>query len=114
MGGLIVHLGCGDGVLTASLHANDSYMVQGLDANTHNVERAREYVEGLGLYGAVSIDQLSDRRHLPYIDNLVNLIVVEHPANMPHSGNDACAVSGRRRLCEKRRDLAKNHQAVAG
>jgi len=32
-GGLIVHLGCGDGKLTAALHANDSYIVQGLDAD---------------------------------------------------------------------------------
>ena len=26
-GGLVVHVGCGDGRLTAALHANDSYMV---------------------------------------------------------------------------------------
>ena len=31
-GGLVVHLGCGDGKLTAALRANDSYLVQGLDA----------------------------------------------------------------------------------
>ena len=32
-GGVVVHLGCGDGKLTAALHANDSYLVQGLDAD---------------------------------------------------------------------------------
>ncbi len=80
-GGLVVHLGCGDGVLTASLRANDSYVVHGLDTEPHNVERARKHVEKLGLYGAVSIDQLSDGPHLPYIDNLVNLIVAERPTN---------------------------------
>jgi len=31
-GGLIVHLGCGDGRLTAALHADDAYLVQGLAA----------------------------------------------------------------------------------
>ena len=29
-GGLVVHLGCGDGKLTAALRANDSYLVHGL------------------------------------------------------------------------------------
>jgi SAM-dependent methyltransferase len=81
-GGLVVHLGCGDGALTASLHANDSYVVQGLDTERRNVERARKHVDGLRLYGAVSIDQLSDGPHLPYIDNLVNLIVAGRPTNV--------------------------------
>ncbi|MHC4170593.1 MAG: hypothetical protein ACYSWQ_26950, partial [Planctomycetota bacterium] len=30
-GGLIVHVGCGDGKLTAALRANDRYVVHGLD-----------------------------------------------------------------------------------
>ena len=36
-GGLIVHIGCGDGKLTSALRANDSYIVHGLDSNTENV-----------------------------------------------------------------------------
>ena len=32
-GGLIVHLGCGDGKLTAALHVNDGCLVHGLDAD---------------------------------------------------------------------------------
>ena len=32
-GGLVVHVGCGDGKLTARLRINDSYIVQGLDSN---------------------------------------------------------------------------------
>ena len=40
-GGLVVHLGCGDGRLTAALHANDSYLVHGLDADPANVDQAR-------------------------------------------------------------------------
>ena len=34
-GGLIVHVGCGDGKLTAALRANDSYIVRGLDADAN-------------------------------------------------------------------------------
>jgi len=75
-GGLIVHIGCGDGKLTAALGAEDSFMVHGLDADVRSVEKAREYIGSLGIYGRISIDKLSSKE-LPYIDNLVNLVVVE-------------------------------------
>ena len=39
-GGLIVHIGCGDGKLTAALCANDSYVVHGLDADARNIAAA--------------------------------------------------------------------------
>lgn len=73
-GGLVVHLGCGDGRLTAALHANDSYLVQGLDTDAENVEKARAHILSLGLYGKVSSDRLTGTR-LPYADNTVNLVV---------------------------------------
>ncbi|MFQ6133025.1 MAG: PQQ-binding-like beta-propeller repeat protein [Armatimonadota bacterium] len=75
-GGLVVHLGCGDGKLTAALRANDSYLVHGLDADARNVNTAREYLRSLGLYGSVSVDQVRGEG-LPYADNLVNLLVAE-------------------------------------
>ena len=74
-GGLVVHLGSGDGKLTAALRADDSYLVQGLDTNPKQVAAARQHVRSLGIYGAVSIDTF-DGKHLPYADNLVNLIQV--------------------------------------
>ena len=74
-GGLVVHLGCGDGKLTVALRANDSYLVHGLDADAENVASAREHIQSLGLYGKVSVDRLRGSR-LPYADNLVNLIVM--------------------------------------
>ncbi len=40
-GGLVVHVGCGDGRLTAALCINDSYIVHGLDRNPANVAAAR-------------------------------------------------------------------------
>jgi len=81
-GGLIVHLGCGDGKLTAALHVNDSYLVQGLDTKAANVERAREHIRSLGLYGKVTVDLWSGE-YLPYIDNLVNLVVAENLGGIP-------------------------------
>ncbi|MFQ6034527.1 MAG: PQQ-binding-like beta-propeller repeat protein, partial [Sedimentisphaerales bacterium] len=76
-GGLVVHIGCGDGRLTAALRANDSYLVHGLDADLQNVKKARQYIQSLQLYGNVSVDQLRGNK-LPYIDNLVNLVVSEN------------------------------------
>jgi len=81
-GGLIVHIGCGDGRLTAALHLNDRYLVQGLDRDEGNVERARSYIRSLGLYGKVSIDLLRGER-LPYSDNLVNLLLCEGLGEIP-------------------------------
>jgi hypothetical protein len=75
-GGLIVHLNCGDGILTESLMANDSYLVQGLDPEIENVRRAREYIASKREYGPISVDRLTEAR-LPYRDNMVDLIVAE-------------------------------------
>ncbi len=57
-GGLIVHVGCGDGKLTAALRANDSYIVHGLDSNPANVATARTYIQSLGQYGEVFVEQM--------------------------------------------------------
>ncbi len=77
-GGLVVHLGCGDGTLTAALRATDRYLVHGLDTDPANVARAREHVRACGQYGPVSVDQLRSPQ-LPYVDNLINLLVVSDP-----------------------------------
>jgi outer membrane protein assembly factor BamB len=75
-GGLIVHLDCGDGILTEALQINKSYLVQGLDRAIENVQKARQYILSREQYGSVSVDQLTSN-YLPYEDNLVNLIVAE-------------------------------------
>ncbi len=75
-GGLIVHVGCGDGRLTAALSANDGCLVHGLDSDPALVTRAREHIRSHGLYGPICVDTLAGRR-LPYVDNLVNLVVSE-------------------------------------
>ncbi len=80
-GGLIVHLGCGDGNLTAALRANNSYIVQGLDTDAKKIYQAREYIRSLGLYGKVTAREF-DGIHLPYIENLVNLVISEDPGEV--------------------------------
>jgi outer membrane protein assembly factor BamB len=74
-GGLVVHFGCGGGELTAALHSGDAYLVHGLDADAKNVAAARRYIQSLGLYGKVSVEQWTGKG-LPYADNLVNLLVI--------------------------------------
>jgi len=81
-GGLIVHVGSGDGKLTAALRADNRYLVHGLDTDAAAVEKARANVRSAGLYGNVSIDRFDGTR-LPYADNLVNLIVAEEPMQVP-------------------------------
>ncbi|MGM0485265.1 MAG: PQQ-binding-like beta-propeller repeat protein [Planctomycetota bacterium] len=76
--GLVVHLGCGTGELTAELAANDNLVVQGLAADLENVRETRAHVKSLGLNQRVSAD-VFDGERLPYVDNLVNLLVVSTP-----------------------------------
>ena len=71
-GGLVVHVGCGDGRLTAALGANGRHLVQGLNTDAASVEQARKRIRSLGLYGDVSVAQFESKR-LPYADNLVNI-----------------------------------------
>jgi len=81
-GGLVVHLGCGDGRLTAALGADPRLLVHGLATERQAVERARQYLQAQGLYGQVSVDQF-DGRHLPYVDNLATLIVAADLGDVP-------------------------------
>jgi outer membrane protein assembly factor BamB len=75
-GGLVVHVGCGDGRLTAALRAGDSYLVHGLDADPANIARARDHIADLGLRGKVAVAQWNGGA-LPYINNIANLLVVD-------------------------------------
>ena len=77
-GGLVVHVGCGDGDLAAALAAAGPFLVQGLESDAATVARARSRLADAGLYGKVSIARWDGKR-LPYVDNLVNLLVCERP-----------------------------------
>ena len=75
-GGIVVHLGCGDGSETAEMLLGSSYLVHGLDTNGDQVAKARSYLRSKNLYGSVSVAQF-DGKTLPYGDNTVNLIVAD-------------------------------------
>jgi outer membrane protein assembly factor BamB len=80
-GGLVVHLGAGDGQLTEALHRNSSYQVQGLERDAGKVQAARERLLADKVLGPVSFDVWRDGA-LPYVDNLVNLLVSEDLGNV--------------------------------
>ena len=75
-GGVIVHVGCGDGKLTAALGTDERFLVHGLDRNEKNVSAARSHIKSLDMYGRVSVESWFGKK-LPYIDNCVNLIVAD-------------------------------------
>lgn len=81
-GGLVVHLGCGDGKRTAALHVSDSYLVHGLDTDAGQLAEARSHIRSLGLYGKVSVEQWEGDQ-LPYANNLVRLLVAENLGKVP-------------------------------
>jgi ubiquinone/menaquinone biosynthesis C-methylase UbiE len=75
-GGFVVHIGSGDGTVTAALKANDALQVHGLDRDGAKVDAARTTLRKNGGYGPVSFERL-DGDHLPYITGMVNLVVAE-------------------------------------
>ena len=75
-GGIIVHVGCADGALTQALRQHERYQVHGLTQDAAAVSRIRERLHQAGVNGAVAVEAW-DGKHLPYIENFVNLLVIE-------------------------------------
>ncbi len=73
-GGLVIHLGCGDGTLTAALRANPRLVVRGLDADEKNIATARKHIRAAGIYGPAAVRQW-DGDYLPYTADMVDLVV---------------------------------------
>jgi len=50
-GGVIVHVGCGNGRLTAALGADGRFIVQGLEPDAARLIEARAWIKSQQLYG---------------------------------------------------------------
>ena len=74
--GLMVHLGCGGGGLTAELARSGRFLVHGLSTDEERIAGTRETLQAHGLYGLVSVEYCSLGK-LPYVDDLVNLVVAD-------------------------------------
>lgn len=81
-GGLVVHLGAGDGAVTEALRGNrESIIVHGLEPDKQAVDAARAAILKTGNYGNVSIEHFSGTA-LPYLEGIVNLVVVDNPGEI--------------------------------
>jgi outer membrane protein assembly factor BamB len=74
-GGFIVYAGCEDAKLLTSRSQNDGFVVQGLSDDPKTVATAREQIKSAKIYGKVSF-VLFNGKQLPYVDSLVNLLVI--------------------------------------
>jgi len=78
-GGLIVHVGCGQGNETSALYTGEPYIVQGLDLDHDDIEIARSTVDSQN--AAITFVQWQGAE-LPYRDNMVNLLIVSSNATV--------------------------------
>jgi outer membrane protein assembly factor BamB len=82
-GGLIVHLGCGDGQQTSDLVGHGSFVVHGIDTDSAKIQSARQQLSGTPGYGQRLTLDTFDGESLPYVDNLVNLLITEDLGAVP-------------------------------
>ena len=90
-GGVVVHLGVEDGKKIAALRCSESFLVQGLEEDRSKIEIARQYLSTQGIHGAVTAQEF-DGKHLPYIDNLINLVVVDTRCELQDAGSEILRV----------------------
>jgi outer membrane protein assembly factor BamB len=90
-GGLIVHVGCGDGRLTAALAEGGNFLVHGLARDGRSLAAARAHLRARGLYGRACVEQLPVTP-LPYPEDLVNLLVAGDPATTAAAGPSAAEI----------------------
>ena len=74
-GGLVVCIGCDDPRLLVEFGRAGPYLVQGLDTDSKKVEAAKKFIQSKGIYGKAAVDVFGGK-NLPYVDNLVNLLVI--------------------------------------
>jgi len=77
-GGICVVAGCTDEKLPVALAAESRFVIHALYQDQSRLADARRAICRAGVYGRVSAD-LWDQRHLPYAENLINVVIVAGP-----------------------------------
>lgn len=80
-GGFVVHVGGGTAEESAALREHDGFLVQRLVRDASKVAGERDRLRAAGQYGQVLVDHW-EGGGLPYIDNLVNLLILEEGAGV--------------------------------
>jgi outer membrane protein assembly factor BamB len=83
--GVCLHIGCGDGRLTAALGSVRDDIVHGVDSDAASVLKTQAAIRAAGAYGRVSADS-ADLAHLPYADEIANVVVVDDAARAFKAG----------------------------
>ena len=82
-GGLVVHVGCGDGRLGIAIAEEEAHVVvHGLDSDPADVLVARKQMLGTSAANRLSIEPWSGDS-LPHAANLVNLLIVDTGISLP-------------------------------
>ncbi len=82
-GGVVVQIGCADGVVIAKMPTDQRGVVQVLDTDPANVRAARRWISQHELDGRVTARPITGG-HLPFVDNMVNLVVAtQNPCTVP-------------------------------
>ena len=79
-GGIVVQVGCDKGADLIDLLKHERFLVHGLDQDAENISAVREFLRFNSVYGRVSV-AVYDGRHLPYTDNLINLLIIKEPVS---------------------------------
>lgn len=74
-GGFIIQLDVTDGQLTTALGKAGNFSIHGLVKDQAQLSQTRKYLLKQGNYGEISVELLKSPQHLPYIDNLANLVI---------------------------------------
>lgn len=82
--GFFVHVGATDGALAAALRDRDSVQVHALVTDPDRLQAVRDDIRAAGVYGDVSAVHFAGGA-LPYVDNLVNLLVAEAGSDVDES-----------------------------
>jgi len=80
-GGIIVHIGCGDGKETAKMNGDEKFLVCGLDTDASKIAEAKKHIAKIGSYGKCSAEKY-DGKNLPFGDNTINLVIAEKSADI--------------------------------
>jgi len=102
--GVCVHLGCGDGRLTAALARQGSFFVHAIETDRAMADKARALLAAQGLLGKASVEKAAFHP-LPYADDLINLIVIDDLGRLQGAGLS---------LDEVKRVLVPNGAAILG
>ena len=81
-GGLVVHLGAENPLGTLALRSRFATQIHVLVNKVEDVDDFRSAVDEREVYGEVSVDRFAGAE-LPYVDNLVNLLVADELGDVP-------------------------------